>query len=507
MSAPHESRRTRAVFGVLVLVSTALAAVAAGAVTWLSERPGLHRRFDLTAAHSNTLAPALAELIEKLPERVYVETFFQPLERPLTEISREAQRRMAELLFIAQNHAPEKLKVIEHDLKDLASAEAAMRELGLGETNVVVVHVGPQRVLLRLLTDIARVDFGNPDPYVPPRMTSFRGEESLARALKRVSRGAPPRILYSEGHAERALRGGEPRELGQLARMLVNDGFEVGTWSFPAGAPLPAECDVLVVVEPKQPFSPDERASIDAFLARGGRLLAVPGAPELDAPGSLVELLASYGIDVGSGYAAAPVAAATGQLFQGYPKCGELYIGAEGLERSHPITEPLWRSKSTVWFSLSRTLALGRLPSGAVAWPLVSTDRNSWLDVPGGREWFLDRDEPRGPLHVCMALELLAPKAPESADEIVKARILVVGTPEALNNLAIVERNAPLLLNAFNWLTSREYRITIPTRTDDKRILEVGGGSNLRVFHTVAVILLPGLCAALGLGLWWWRRR
>jgi len=514
MSARGTGRGTRLMYAVLVGTTTLLAAGVAGAVTWLTERPILHARFDLTAAGSNTLAPALAELIDKLPGRVHVDTFFQDLDNPLTGVGREAQGRMAEILFLAQAHAPDKLKVVDHDLSNLAEAEQAMRELGVhSNPNVIVVHQGEQRAVLRLFGDVARVDLGNPAPnqYVPPRITSFRGEEALAKALKRVTRGTPPRILFTSGHAERDLYGSEKRDLGALHTLLVSDGFKVENWDSRQLAEIPDDCEILCSVDPKQPFSASEAAAVDAFLARGGRFLAAPGQHVHDAEGGLVELLRRYGIDTQLGYVANPVPSASGMLMDGISACGNLFIGPDGMSPRHPVTESLHRFKYTVQFPLTRSFRRASMPAGAIADDLFKSGRNSWRDLPDADEkqdWRMDtQQEPQGPFSVCTAIEFEAPKAPLEADEAARpARVVALGSPEVLNN-AVIETNAQLNLNLFNWLASREYRITIPTREDDRRILQVQGTSKLSVVYAVCVYTLPGLCALLGLAMWVWRRR
>ena len=141
------------VFGVVALVL-------AGAVlvTYLATLPGLRRRFDLTAMGSNTLDATLAELVEKLPEPVLVEVFFRPFDYPLTRVGAEAQGRMSQLLHVARNQFPDKVKVREHDLSDVAKVAVRMKELDLEEDNVVVVTRGTHKVVLRLLRDIARID-------------------------------------------------------------------------------------------------------------------------------------------------------------------------------------------------------------------------------------------------------------------------------------------------------------------------------------------------------------
>jgi hypothetical protein len=501
-------------YALLVGSTTLLAAGVAGAVTWLTERPILHARFDLTAAGRNTLAPALAELIDKLPERVYVDAFFQDLDNPMTRVGREAQGRMAEILFVAQAYAPDKLKVVDHDLSRLAEAEQAMRELGVhSNPNVIVVHKGEQRAVLRLFSDVARVDPGNPAPnqFVPPHITSFHGEEALAKALKRVTRGAPPRILFTSGHAERNLFGSEQRELGALHTLLVSDGFRVENWDARQLAEIPDDCEVLCSVDPKQPFSASEAAAIDAFLARGGRFLAAPGQQVFDTEGGLVELLRRWGVDTQVGYVANPVPSAAGMLMYGMTACGNLFIGADGMSPQHPVTESLHRLRYTAQFPLTRFFRRGTMPAGAIADDLFKSGRNSWRDLPDAndkQDWRMDTEqEEQGPFSVCMAIEFDAPKALLETDEAARpARIIALGSPEVLNN-GMIETNAPLALNAFNWLSSREYRITIPTREDDRRILPVQGTSKLSVVYAVCVYTLPGLCALLGLALWQLRRR
>jgi hypothetical protein len=104
---------TRVGIGLQVGLAVALAAAVATMLTWLSTRPGLWTRIDLTADSRQTLDPTLAALIERLPRRVTAEVFFRAPDEPLTAVGLEAQARMRELLIVAVNQLPEKLAIVE----------------------------------------------------------------------------------------------------------------------------------------------------------------------------------------------------------------------------------------------------------------------------------------------------------------------------------------------------------------------------------------------------------
>jgi len=61
--------------------------------------------------------------------------------------------------------------------------------------------------------------------------------------------------------------------------------------------------------------------------------------------------------------------------------------------------------------------------------------------------------------------------------------------------------------NAFDWLASREYRVRIESTNRSARRLDLADPRSVSRVHTVAVLLLPALCAALGLFTWSRRRR
>ena len=172
-------RWTRAGIAAQVLALVLLAAGAASLVTWLTGRPGLHRRLDLTATARNTLDPVLAGILASLPETATVEVFFRPLPGPWRTAGEEAQGRMSELLFVAHNQFPARLDVIQQDLSNVAAAAQRLAELDVQEANVVVVSCGERRVVLRLLRDIARLDPGNPAANIAPRLESFLGDQAL----------------------------------------------------------------------------------------------------------------------------------------------------------------------------------------------------------------------------------------------------------------------------------------------------------------------------------------
>lgn len=495
-----------------------LAAVAAGLSTWLSARPGLRARWDLTATGRNTLDPVLAELIEKLPEKASVEIFFRPVEKPLDAVGFQAQNEMRELLFVALNGFPHKLRVVDHDLGDVAQASERMRELHLEEVNVVVIESGGRRAVLRLFRDIARVDPGNPALRVPPKLESFRGEQAFGDALLRVSVERSPKVLFSSGHGERELYGTEPRQLGELHSALLADGFEVERWDSRDTPRLPEDCAVLAIIDPKQPFSDEEMAEVRSFVDDGGRLFVTPSTADaaLDGPGSVAELLAGYGIRVQPGYAAVPITNSLGNLVDGTSRCAIIVAGPEHMDRRHPVTESLWRSQRRVQLAQSRTFLRGTAPPNGVLLDLLRTSAQSWRDLPGEpdvHDWkFQPEVEEYGPFILCMAAAFPPPSraddvGPPAAGELedASARILALGCPDALGNTQLAV-NRDFALNAFNWLSQRDSRLVIRPRDRERRVLDVRNTNAMAIVNGAASFALPGLCLLLGAVLTWRRR-
>jgi gliding motility-associatede transport system auxiliary component len=509
---------TRWRYGAQVAATVVLAAAAAGLVTWLTERPGLHRRFDLSASRINTLDPQLSELIEKLPERALVHVFFPPVRSPLTEVGGEIQQRTHDLLVLAQNQLPEKLKLIDYDLSDVPAVREVLRKLQVepDEYGMVVVQRGDLKAVLRLFTDLAQVDVGNPSRGEAPRVASFRGEEALGLALKKVSRGKPPKILFSTGHGERDIYQTGKYDYGALQTALIADGFDVERWDWKDSSEIPAECRVFVVADPRQPLQQGEWSAIEGYLAHGGRLLVAPSEADFDGPGSVREFLAKQGVLLQPGFVANPVPSTTSEPMIGSPACASLFVSA-GLDRRHAITESLFRYRLPVWFVRARPIERGAVPAGGVLVEIAratsTSDRSvTWVDLPrsdGTYDW---RPEPSresigGPFTVAAALTLPAPRAapPEAGEAAPEARVVVLATPEVFGSECL-QTNHDFALNAFNWLASREYRLSIAPRPQDRRILEVRTGDNLVKLRRIIVIGLPALCAVLGAVVAWRRR-
>ena len=508
---------TRLAIFAQVALSVALAAAVAGLATWLSARPALRRRFDLTALKTNTLDDSLGELIAKLPQRASVDVFFRPLDPPLGNVGAEAQRRMRELLVVARNQFPDKLRVEEHDISAATTVRA--RELEVQEDNVVVVELGNRRAVLRLLRDIARVNPGNPAMRVEPTLESFRGEEAFGSALLRVSIEETPQIVFTKGHGERDLLDAEnERSLGHLQRALAADGFVASTWSGAEAGALPPNTRVVAIVDPQQPLRPDECDVIARFVDGGGSLSVAPtiDAAAFGRQNGAEKLLERWGIVTQSGFVAAPVRDITGQLRTDSKLCGVLEIPAEGLDKTHPVTESLRRGDSSVLLPLARAFERGNnTPKNSRLLDVVRSGTNSWRDLTDARgalDWHFDEQhEETGPFALCIAAwfpppALAEPPLPDDGGPRPVSKIVALGSPDAFNNRAL-DDNRDFALNVFNWLAAREQRLVVRPRSDDRRILELRNTDNLAIVNRLVTFALPGLFAALGLVLALRRRK
>lgn len=512
---------TRLAIATQVVLVVLLAALAAGLATWLAGRPGLRVRWDATAANRNTLDPVLAGIVERLPERVTIEVFFRPVPGPAREAVQDAQQRMGDLLLVARNRYPELLSLIEHDLSDLSRAGRRLQELGVQGDNVVVVLRGDQKVVLRLERDLARFDPGNAVMKVAPRLESFLGDEALGEALLAVTRGEAPSILFSTGHGERDPFDTEVGGLGQLQSALAADGFSVGTWDPGLDASIPASCDVLALVDPLQPIRDEVLDEVRRYVEGGGRLFVVPSHLDatLDGPGTLGALLRGLGIVVQPGYVAQMRPNAMGQMVQGQEENAILFVPNDGFDARHEVTESLRRLGAQLPnVAASRAFSKGTTPTAGRLDALVVAPPDTWCDLPDARgkhDWRFDaeRERPRGPIVLAMALEF-PPRGVDAGErgedgeplERKVARVVAFGSAEAMGN-GPFQFTRDFLLNSFNWLTERDWRLNVRPRDPDRRRIDLVNTNALAVINRVATLGLPALVALLGIVVAWRRRR
>jgi len=517
---------TRFVIGGQVVLAALLALAAVVLVTWLSERRGLRWRTDLTASGENTLDPVSSEVILKLEGDVEVDVFFTAPEEPFQQVGPIVQDRMLKLLRRATDESSGKIHVTLHDLSDRAelppASKARMVELnlaGIEPGGLFVVSMGKRREIVRLRPDIADIDPGQPDrrmgPYIPARIVNFRGEEALVSALFKVARGDAPKVLFTSGHGERDTKSVEQLGLAGLARELEGDGFVVGVWDSAKSNSISDDVSVLAILGPEQLFTAAESAEIRRFVESGGRLIASPGSRTIEGEDSLAGMLVPWGIRARMrGVVAHAVPTTSGQLITEVVDCGDLAIGFEGMPGQNPVTDSLRLAGRRVRLFAARVLERVSPPPGGRVLDLLRSPEDSWYELPrqgteNRYDWKLDGEErARFPV----ALQAIFPPLPTAKKRPVsdngtrpESRVIVVGSSDAFANYWLPS-NRDFVLNAFNWLAAREYRVHVAKANPETRRIDLKSGALARV-TLVGVVLLPGLCLVLGILTAWMRRR
>ncbi len=524
----HYDWRSRASIGARVALAAVLALAATVLVTWIAERSQLRWRLDLTAAQENTLNPATVRVLREMPREIDVDVFFSAPEPPFQVIGREVQDRVRRLLRLAADQSGDRVHVEDHDLSDRtnlsARTEARRQELGIAAIEsggLVVVSSEGRRQALRLRGDFADLDPGNIDPrqgpVQPPSIAGFRGEEALLGAILKVSEERTPLVVFTAGHGELDLAGPNERGAVLLVRELRAQGFRVESWDGARGAALPEATDIAVVLGAAQRFTPGETEVLTRLVERGGRLLVALQPRPVGGEDSPEALLARFGIRPrDGGIVCAPVPSSTGALQTGIPNCAWSVVGFEGMPAQNPITDPLRTAGQRVAFFASRAFDRAPAPRAARVLDLLRSAPEAWIDAPIGDTERYDYAPSASDARerFSIAMQVVFPPVrepgdapPPSSDPArVESRVLALGSVDALANHLVVT-NRDFVVNAFDWLASREYRVRVDSTNREARKLDLADPVPVSRVHTVTVLLLPGVCLALGLVTWFLRRR
>lgn len=353
------------------------------------------------------------------------------------------------------------------------AAAAALDEHQLVRGGAIVLTRGARQRAIGLL-DLAAL---GRDALAAPEVSSLRAEAAVGQALAELLDDAPVTVCAVRGHGELPLgAGGDGAGQGDdpgggwapVAARLAADGVAVEELDLTGD--VPERCRALAVIGPAVPLPGAAALAIDAYLARGGRVLVAlsgrdvgePGQPRLPASG-LEAVLGARGVDIGAGWVVDDDATVPVPL-------GFRVVDGYG---DHPITAGFAGRRATVW-QASRALAV----RGADATVLVAT---------GPRGHAVDGTGATARLPLAVAIE----RGP--------ARLVVLASAESIAADAAGRGTGGELLatRAILWLAGRVQPPAAGADQAGDRVRLVMTAGERRAITAVVVVAWPALIVGL----------
>ena len=466
--------------GVLAVL---LAAALVVMVNWLGYRH--YVRADWTGSKMYTLSEKSLNVLKDVKDEVQVVVFMTG-STPLYSETKE-------LLARYQAVAPKlKVEYIDPD-RDPLRTKTLAQQFGVSAANTVVfAAAGRQKYVTS--DQLAEYDYSGMQMGQAPKMKAFKGEEQFTAAILGVVNPKVPKIYFTTGHGENDPDGFEEDSLSQFKEALKRDNLEVAKASLLSGA-VPEDCDLLIVAGPAAPFADPEKAALKAYLDKGGRALVLldPVLGGQMRPSGLEEMLAGFGVLVNNDLVIDPSRRLP------FFDLSAVYITDF---RSHPVVKGL--ANVAVLLPVARSVTT-TAAAGFTQTILLTTSNEGWgeTDLAGilaQKPVARDAVDTPGPVALGVAVE-------SETDKETGLRLVVLGNAAFLTNAQLANAgNLNLGVNAVNWLARREQALGIAPRSPEQVQLFLNA-AQMRGIYLVSLLAMPGAAIALGVAVWWRRRR
>jgi len=326
------------------------------------------------------------------------------------------------------------------------------------------------------------------------RPTEFLGERAFTSAILAVTN--PKRLnayFLEDHHGEHEIEAGDDFGYRTLKSIFEQNSIHADPLSLLGTNTVPANCNLLVIAGPREPFSPLELLKIDQYLTQGGHLLALFNSTAVTRSGQippcgLEGILEKWGVDVGDSVILDPD--------NGLNDRGDDML-VSGFSQTHPVVNPLISSGLT----MLQPRKVGRLGTRAQT---ADAPRVDDLAFTGSRSFTTGEPRRRQSYPVMAAVEnTIRGVSPEHGS----TRMVVVGDSLFLANGYIDEPARAFAGYAANWLLDRMQLLQAigPKPIGQYRIVM----TNLQTRTTRWLLLagMPGTVLFLGALVWLRRRR
>jgi len=383
--------------------------------------------------------------------------------------------------------------------RDIARTRELALKYDVSKEDVIVFSCGGRKKYVEV-SDLAQYEIKLSERGIAKNMIGFFGEQSFSSAILSVTQDETPVIYFVTGHGERRIDDfGRKGGFSGVAREIRRDNMDARVLHLAEHGKVPDDCEAIVVAGPDRKFADIEIRYINDYLKnRHGRVMFMLD-PSVNA--GLSGLLNEWGVALGKGVAA-------GLTLSGR----ELVIREYG---DHPITRA-FNGVSTMFYMprpVVKTESARDEGSGhgeedrARVTVLASTGKEGWIEHDLSQEppRYDSESDGSGPVSVAVAVE----KGALGVDvEIKSTRMVVIGDSYFVSNAALdggVGGNVSFFLSSLNWLVERESLLRVSPRPP----MELNPDMSIdqwRKLFLLAVVMVPGIIALIGVVVWWRRR-
>ena len=465
-------------YGTMSIVSIVVFLGILAAVNYLGTRQS--KRWDLTANQVYSLSDQTIKILKDLKEPVHV-TVFERNDR--------------------QDPHKDRLEEFQYQT-----------------TRLTTEYVDPDREPTRAAS--AKIE------SLPTILFEFKGrtervtssaEQDLTNALIKVVTGTTRKVYFTQGHGEKDSASTDRGGYSTAVEAMKQDNFAVDQLVLMQQKTIPDDATVVVIAGPTTDFFPPEIEALNAYAAKGGKVLVLLD-PLIKGPAQplLTQFLADWGIRAGTDVVLD--ASGMGQMLG-----TDASVPVAAQYPSHPITEGF---RVITAYPMSRTMAPIEGGSNShTAQPIVNTSPQSWSEADlvalvSGKaqvEFNADKGDKQGPITLAAAVSAPAtvtPPAPSGngtpaspdTERKPETRLVAVGDSDFASNMAVgIAGNRDLFLNSLNWLSQQENLIAVRPRQPEDRRLTLTADQQNRIMILV-LFIIPGLVFTTGVYTWWKRR-
>jgi len=221
-----------------------------------------HFRLDLTDEKQYTLSGATKDILKNLEEPVTVKAYFS---KDLPASVAKTRQDFQELLIEYSKRADGNVlyEFINPNEKESTENEAVQNGI---QPVMITIREKDQAKQQKVFLG-ATVSLGEKKEVIPFMQPGTAMEYALSTAIKKISLDNKTTIGFLQGHGEPALQ-----EIGQLGEQL-SVLYNVSEIKLSDTASIPAQVKTIAIIRPTDSIPPSHLDKLDAFLARGGRLM------------------------------------------------------------------------------------------------------------------------------------------------------------------------------------------------------------------------------------------